>query len=157
MNHFVIGISPGATTDIVVLNFALDMEHPQVEEDSAWKLPSGHRPEAYHVLYGRIENLLKRFPEATVGIIASQTTGLTANIGILHTAEIRGVISVASYRSNASVFLIDMQAESKKIGKITKEWEADDLYWEELLSKQIAKGRRRAAIAALHAWKVAQQ
>jgi hypothetical protein len=153
MNRFVIGIAPGATTDVIVLNFVPDEEHPQVVEDTTWKLQAGERPEAYNVLYGRVENLLKRFPEAIIGIVASQTTGMTADVGLLNTAEMRGVIAVASYRHSASTFLIDMQAESKKIGKTTKEWVKDDTYWNDLLIKQITQTRRRAAIAAIHAWR----
>lgn len=118
---------------------ALDAEVPDNEDDpiivlsdATWKVQQGDRASAYDVLYQQCVDYVRENRIDRVVVKASAVMGKgPAKLGMLHSAEVRGVV-IAAAGSACPVRLITKAVVSRTYGKRSvDDYVSDDSFWSE--------------------------
>lgn len=121
-----------------------------LQADVTWKLQSGEKPAAYHVLSQQCANYLKENNISKVLIKASATSRAGVKLGHFHSAELRGAVQACA-ASVCEVKVISKAALSRNFGeRKVDEYAKDDDYWEQHFDgEELRIGSREAAIMLL--------
>ena len=142
---------------IVVSGAQLDAVHMEIDDSSAivnnqftWKLQSGDEVLAYAAMYDRVKDYIKNNAIEHVVVKASAVGQNKPTLAHLKSAELRGIISVASIGGGASTSLIQKGTVSRTFGdRKVDEYVKDDSFWDKQIVGDLAKGRREAALLVL--------
>lgn len=143
----------GAEVKVVVADAPADLTAPiSVEFDETWPLQSGAREPALHYLYQRCASFLKEKNVALVVLKASAPPRSAATLALLHSAEVRGVVSAAA----ASVTEVRSLAKgviSRTYGdRKVDEYLKDSSFWSsKTAGKALRVGSREAAMLIIAA------
>ncbi len=138
----------GARLDAVHLE--IDGSRTMLNNQFTWKLQSGDEALAYAAMYDRVKDYVKNNAIEYVVIKASAVGQNKPTLAHLKSAELRGVISVASIGGGASTALIQKGTVSRTFGdRKVDEYVKDDSFWDEQGVSDLAKGRREAALLVL--------
>lgn len=116
--------------DVAVPN---DGEPIVVLADDTWKVPTGKRADAYNILYQQCADYVRDNKIDRVIVKASAVMGRgAARLGMLHSAEVRGVI-IAAASSVCPVSLVVKGTVSRTYGDDRKvdEYVANESFWAE--------------------------
>ena len=143
----------GDDVKVVVAQVPADPADPiSIEYDHTWKLQSGAREPALCMLHQRCASFLKEKQVASVVLKASAPPRSAATLSLLHSAEVRGVVTAAA----ASVTEVRSLAKgviSRKYGdRKVDEYLKDDSFWTSKLSGEpLRTGSREAAMLIIAA------
>jgi hypothetical protein len=99
--------------------------------DASWKLQKGDRAPAYAVLHQRCHDYLRENGIGSVVIKASALSQGAARLGLLTSAELRGVVTAAA-ASVCRVIIVSKAIISRTYGdRKVDEYLADDGFWKE--------------------------
>jgi hypothetical protein len=148
---------PEQCLGIVVSGSQLDAVHMEIDACSAvvnnqftWKLQSGDEALAYTAMYDRVKDYVKNNGIEHVVVKASAVGQNKPTLAHLKSAELRGVITVASVAGGASTQLIQKGTVSRTFGdRKVDEYVKDDSFWNKHVNGDLAKGRREAALLVL--------
>lgn len=123
---------------------------PILQTDVTWKMQSGERADAYHVLSQQCSNYLRENKIDKVLVKASATSRSGVKLGHFHSAELRGVIQAAA-ASVCKVKAISKSTLSRNFGdRKVDEYAKDDDFWDEHFDGvALRSGSREAAIMLL--------
>ena len=155
MTKRIIGLS--ASKDNVIY---IDAEIPDEEDapllilaDGNWKVQNGDRSDAYQVLHQQCADYIREagIEEAVVKASAVMGRG-AARLGMLHTAEVRGVI-IAAAASVCSVTQLQKGVISRTYGdRNVDDYIEDDGFWDEnTTGQQLRKMSREVAMLVVAA------
>jgi hypothetical protein len=140
-----------ASKQVVVVQLFVPEEGPLVVEyDQTWPLQKGARPAAYRVMFDRLANHIRDRKIDAVAIIGSSGSKFAASLGLLESAELRGVVAAAAASVVGSVKLrakLSLSRASSR-GKVDLYTE-DDTYWAAALKGKLRKGSREAAYVVI--------
>lgn len=155
MSKRIIGLS--ASKDNVVY---VDVEVPDdvtepivILEDGNWKIQKGDRSDAYQVLHQQCTDYIREAGIEEVVVKASAVMGRgAAKLGMLHTAEVRGVVIAAS-ASVCSVTQMKKGVVSRTYGdRNVDDYIEDDDFWDEhTTGKKLRKMSREVAMLVVAA------
>ncbi|MCD1622905.1 hypothetical protein [Citromicrobium bathyomarinum] len=155
MAERIIGLS--ASKDYVIY---VDAEVPDDEdspitilEDGNWKIHRGDRSDAYQVLHQQCSDYIREAAIDKAVIKASAVMGRgAAKLGMLHTAEVRGVI-IAAASSVCSVTQMKKAVVSRTYGdRNVDDYIDDDAFWDEhTTGKKLRKMSREVAMLVVAA------
>lgn len=142
---------------IVVSGAQLDAVHLEIDGSRAvvtnqftWKLQSGDEVLAYAAMHDRVKDYVKNNAIEKVVVKASAVGKNKPTLAHLKSAELRGVICVASVGGGASTTLIQKGTISRTFGdRKVDEYVNDDSFWDIKVIGDLAKGRREAALLVL--------
>lgn len=142
---------------IVVSGSQLDVVHLEMDDDTAvvnnqftWKLQSGEEALAYAAMYDRVKDYVKNNAIEHVVVKASAVGQNKLKLAHLKSAELRGVVTVASVGGGASTTLIQKGTVSRTFGdRKVDEYVKDDSFWSGQVVGHLTKGRREAALLVL--------
>lgn len=142
---------------VVVSGAQLVAVHVQLNDDSAvltnqftWKLQSGDDAEAYHAMFERVKDYVANNNVQRVIIKASAVGKSKPTLSHLRSAELRGVICVASVAGGARTDLVQKGTISRTFGKRNvDDYVKDDSFWDDEIIGELTKGRREAALLVL--------
>lgn len=138
----------GEAVTIVLAQVPKDDGPVVILADSTWKLQAGERAPAYAVMHQRLVDYLHENKIDEVVVKASALpTGSGARLGLLTSAELRGVI-IAAAASVCGVRVIAKGIVSKTYGKRkVDEYIEDDGFWDkETTGGKLRKMSREAAM-----------
>lgn len=145
-----IGLS--ASTDNVVyvdVRVPSDDDEPlEILEDGNWKLQKGDRSDAYQVLHQQCVDYIREAPIEAAVVKASAVMGrMSLKLGMLHTAEVRGIV-IAAAASECSVIQLSKGLVSRTYGdRNVDEYIDDDEFWDEhTVGKKLRKMSREVAM-----------
>lgn len=122
-----------------------------VLSDGTWKIQSGDRAAAYQVLHQQCADYIREagIEEAIVKASAVMSKG-SARLGMLHTAEVRGVL-IAAAASVCRVVQVQKGTVSRTYGerKVDEYIEADDFWEEHTVGEPLRKGSREVAMLVI--------
>jgi len=100
--------------------------------DDTWKVQKGDRPAAYNVLHQQCADYIRENHIDAVVVKASAVTGKgAARLGMLESAEVRGVI-IAAAASVGPVMQLKKGVISRTYGdRNVDDYVADDSFWDE--------------------------
>jgi len=103
-----------------------------IKFDDTWKIQKGDRGAAYKVLHQQCADYIKENGIDAVMVKASAVAGKgSATLGLLLSAEVRGVVIAAS-ASQCSVKALSKAVISKTYGnRKVDEYVADDTFWDD--------------------------
>lgn len=116
--------------------------------DDTWKVQKGDRGEAYSFLYQQCSDYISENSIDHVVVKASAVTGKgAAKLGMLHSAEVRGVI-IAAAASVCSVKQLTKGAVSRTYGeRNVDDYVEDDSFWDaHTTGGKLRKGSREVAM-----------
>lgn len=145
----------GDAITVIAAEMPDDPDEPViVVADDTWKLQKGDRASAYAVLHQRCHDFLRENGINSVIVKASALPQSAAKLGLLHSAEVRGVI-IAAAASVCEVQLISKAVISRTYGKRSvDEYLQDDEFWQEqTCGGKIRKTSREAAMLLVAARK----
>jgi len=146
----------GASKEVVTY---VDAEIPDddgpivVLGDGTWKVQKGDRSDAYNVLYGQCADYIRENNVKAVFVKASAVTGKgAATLGMLESAEVRGVV-IAAAASASKVLQLKKGLVSRTYGeRKVDEYVADDSFWDERTTGgKLRKGSREIAMLLIAA------
>lgn len=106
--------------------------------------------DGYCQMYERVRNYVSNNSIQSVAIKASAVGQTKPTLSHLHSAELRGVICVASKIANANVYVIQKAVVSRTFGsRKVDDYVSDDEFWEQSLVGDVAKSRREAALIVM--------
>ncbi len=122
--------------------------------DDTWKLQKGERASAYSVLHQRCADYLRENGVETVVVKASALPTGAAKLGLLKSAEVRGVI-IAAAASVCNVEVVPKAVISRTYGeRKVDEYLQDDSFWgEQTQGGKLRKTSREAAMLVVAARK----
>jgi len=133
---------------VIIVQFLVPIDGPiDVELDATWKLQTGPRHAAYHVMYERIRGHLHEREIDRVAVMGSAVSGFPAKQVDLDAAELRGVVIAASAAVVPRVVTPTKGSLSRKSsrGKVDYYTE-DDAYWKAMIKGgTLRKGSREVA------------
>lgn len=121
--------------------------------DDTWKVQKGDRGEAYSFLHQQCADYIRENGIEAVYVKASAVTGKgAARIGMLESAEVRGVV-IAAAASVSSVSQIKKGVISRTYGeRKVDEYVADDSFWAaHTTGGKLRKGSREVAMLLIAA------
>lgn len=120
--------------------------------DDTWRLQEGPRPSAYAVLHQRCGDYLRENRIGSVVVKASALPTGAAKLGLLTSAEVRGVV-VAAASSVSDVKVISKALISRTYGeRKVDEYVKDDAFWaENTAGGKLRKTSREAAMLVIAA------
>jgi len=120
--------------------------------DDTWRLQSGQRPLAYRVLHQRCADYLRENGVDKVVIKASALPTGAAKLGLLTSAEVRGVV-VAAAASVCPVTVLSKAVISRTYGeRKVDEYLKDDAFWDDnTTGGSLRKTSREAAMMVIAA------
>ncbi|HWU73041.1 MAG TPA: hypothetical protein VN137_06115 [Sphingomonas sp.] len=124
-----------------------------VQSDDTWRVQKGDRSAAYNVLYQQCADYIKENSIDAVVVKASAVAGKgSATLGILLSAEVRGVVTAAS-ASQCSVNALSKAIISRTYGeRKVDEYCADDGFWaDKTAGLALRKMSREAAMLLIAA------
>ena len=130
----------------------LDRAHdpPELVDQFTWSLQQGGRPEAYVVMHERLFNFVRDQQVSHVVIKASAAARAGASLKHLESAELRGVAIAATASAGAGVHLLQKAVVTRTYGeRSADEYVADDDFWTNQVTGDVAKTRREAALLIL--------
>lgn len=136
---------------VTVVDAEIPTSGPLVPQaDITWKLQSGDRPAAYHVLSQQCADYLREYKIDKVLVKASATSRSGVKLGHFHSAELRGAIQ-SSAASVCSVKAISKASLSRNFGeRKVDEYTKDEEYWHKHFSGEALRaGSREAAVMLL--------
>lgn len=142
------------TSEIVTV---VDAEMPDDPEapltivaDATWKLQEGDRAPAYAVIHQRCANYLRENGVGSVVVKASALpTGGAPKLGLLKSAEVRGVV-IAAAASVCEVRVVSQAVISRTYGeRKVDEYLQDDGFWEGQTQGGLLRKTSRAAAMLL--------
>ena len=118
-----------------------------IEADQTWKLQSGPREDAYHVLYQQCVNYLREHAIRRAVLKASAVTLGSMKKAHLESAEVRGVV-IAAAAAVCKVRTVGKANISRNFGSHkVDEYVKDDLFWEQQTDGvKLRNGSREAAL-----------
>lgn len=142
---------------IVVSGSQLDAVHLGIDDSSAivnnqftWKLQSGDEALAYTAMYERVKDYIKNNAIEYVVVKASAVGKNKPTLAHLKSAELRGVVTVASVGGGASTTLIQKGTVSRTFGdRKVDDYVKDETFWSKQVVGDLTKGRREAALLVL--------
>ncbi|HSU13377.1 hypothetical protein [Longimicrobium sp.] len=148
-NHKLGLVVTGENVVGVVLDF--DITPPAVQGQFTWSLQAGDRVDALAVMYDRVVNFVREEHIAEV-VLKASAAGRTVTVKHLGSAELRGVVAVASKTGGATVQLIQKAVVSRTFGeRNADEYVGDNSFWDTAVSGDVLKTRREAAFLLLAA------
>lgn len=122
----------GEAVTVVMAEMPDDSAKPvTVLGDETWKLQNGEKASSYAVLHQRCHDYLRENKIQSVVIKSSALTLGAVKLGLLHSAEVRGVIIAAS-ASVCEVRLLSKAVISRTYGeRKVDEYLQDDEFWSE--------------------------
>lgn len=115
-----------------------------------WQLQDGDRVDSYHNICERLSNYVRNNDISNVAIKASAAGQAGTSLAHLHSAELRGVICVSARMGGACVRPVQKALISRTFGsRKADEHIADDIYWDGVITGDVAKTRREAALLVL--------
>jgi len=149
MSVRVVGIVvSGDAATIVDAEMPTDLSDPIVIlADNSWRLQKGEKGAAYHVLHQRCADYLRENSISRVVIKASALPTGAAKLGLLNSAELRGVI-IAAAASVCEIKLLTKASISRTYGeRKVDEYIEDDSFWgEQTTGKTLRKLSRESAM-----------
>lgn len=143
----------GDDVKVVVAQVPADPSDPiSIEYDQTWKLQSGAREPALHMLYQRCASFLQEKQVASVVLKASAPPRSAATLSLLHSAEVRGVV-IAAAASVTEVRSLAKGVISRTYGdRKVDEYLKDDSFWISKISgASLRTGSREAAMLIIAA------
>lgn len=142
---------------IVVSGSQLNAVHLYIDSNSAilsnqftWKLQSGDKVLAYAAMYDRVKGYVENNVVHNVVVKASAVGQNKPTLAHLKSAELRGVICVASVGGGASTTLVQKGTVSQTFGdRKVDEYVKDDSFWDNQVVGNLTKGKREAALLVL--------
>jgi hypothetical protein len=141
----------GEVATIVDAEVPDDPKKPiKIISDGTWKLQAGDKPPAYAVLHQRCANYLSENKINRVVVKASALPTGAAKLGLLASAEARGVV-VAAAASVCEVKLLSKAVISRTFGeRKVDEYLQDDGFWKEnTTGGDLRKMSREAAMLVI--------
>lgn len=138
----------GEAVTVVTAEIPDDPDEPvTVLADETWKLQKGAKAPAYAVLHQRCHDYLRENKVDSVVVKASALPQGAAKLGLLNSAEVRGVI-VAAAASVCGVDLLSKAVISRTYGeRKVDEYIQDDEFWNEnMQGGNLRKTSREAAM-----------
>lgn len=135
-------------TKIVVVDAEVPVDGPIVlQSDQTWKLQSGLREQAYHVLYQQCANYLREHGIKRVVLKGSALTRGSMRKAHLESAEVRGVV-IAAAASVCPVRTVAKATISRTFGNRNVDgYVGDDSFWDERVEGiKLRAGSREAAL-----------
>jgi len=124
-----------------------------VVTDDTWKIQKGDRAIAYDVLYNQCADYIRENEIKAVYVKGSAVTGKgAARLGMLESAEVRGVI-IAAAASICLVSQLKKSVISRNYGdRKVDEYVADDAFWDEhTTGGKLRKGSREVTMLLIAA------
>jgi len=124
-----------------------------VVADHTWKIQNGDRGAAYNVLYNQCADYIRENEIDAVYVKSSAVTGKgAAKLGMLESAEVRGVI-IAAGASACSLSQLKKSVVSRTYGeRKVDEYVADDSFWDEhTTGGKLRKGSREVTMLLIAA------
>lgn len=121
--------------------------------DHTWKIQEGDRGAAYNVLYQQCADYVRENQIDRVIVKASAVTGQgAARLGMLLSAEVRGVV-IAAAASASAVSQLSKAVISRTYGdRNVDEYVSDDAFWAEYIEgKSLRKKSREVAMLLIAA------
>jgi len=143
---------------IVASGSQLNAVHLQLDGDDAvltnqftWKLQSGDETLAYAAMYERVKEYIENNAVKYVVIKASAVVkNKPILLAHLKSAEMRGIICVASVAGGATTKLLQKGVISRTFGdRNVDAYVKDNTFWDDQELGDLKKGRREAAILVL--------
>ncbi|MDE3105448.1 MAG: hypothetical protein KGK08_09770 [Acidobacteriota bacterium] len=143
----------GDEVKVVVATVPADPNAPiSIEYDETWKLQSGAREPALHVLHQRCASFLLEQQIKSVVLKASAAPRSAATLSLLHSAEVRGVV-IAAAASTTEVRSLAKGVISRTYGDRTvDEYLKDNDFWSsKTAGAALRAGSREAAMLIIAA------
>jgi hypothetical protein len=142
---------------IVASGSQLNAVHLEIDDNSVvlsnqftWKLQSGDVALAYAAMHDRVKGYVENNAVQNVVIKASAVGKNKPTLAHLKSAELRGVICVATVAGGASTTLVQKGTVSRTFGdRKVDEYVKDDSFWDNQVVGELTKGRREAALLVL--------
>lgn len=138
----------GDDVKVVVAQVPADPDDPiSIEYDQTWKLQSGPREPALHMLHQRCASFLREKQVASVLLKASAAPRSAATLALLHSAEVRGVV-IAAAASVTEVKTMAKNVISRTYGeRKVDDYVKDDSFWTaKTTGSSLRAGSREAAM-----------
>jgi hypothetical protein len=143
----------GDTVTVVDAEIPNDSDEPvTIITDVTWKLQKGEKAPAYAVLHQRCVDYIRENKVNSVVIKASALPTGAARLGLLTSAEVRGVI-IAAAASVCSVKILSKAVISRTYGeRKVDEYVEDDAFWDaQTEGGKLRKMSREAAMLVIAA------
>jgi hypothetical protein len=137
-------------SQLKAVHLEIDGNNVVLSNQFTWKLQSGDEALAYAAMYDRVKGYVENNAVQNVVIKASAVGKNKPTLAHLKSAELRGVICVASVAGGASTTLIQKGTVSRTFGdRKVDEYVKDDSFWDNHVVGELTKGRREAALLVL--------
>lgn len=144
-----LGVSVSGDT-LQVVHLDTSQTKPILINQFTWKLQSGDVVDAYHGMHERVRDYVANHGVCEVIIKASAVGQSKPTLAHLHSAELRGVVSVGAKAGGATTRLVQKAVISRTFGdRKADQYVQDDGFWQEALDGTLTKGRREAALLVL--------
>lgn len=143
----------GDEVKVVVAQTSSDPSDPiSIDYDQTWKLQTGPREPALHVLHQRCASFLREQQIKSVVLKASAAPRSAATLSLLHSAEVRGVVTAAA-ASVADVKSLAKGVISRTYGdRKVDEYVKDEDFWNaKITGSTLRTGSREAAMLIIAA------
>ena len=150
-----IGLS-ASTNNVVYVDVEVpdDSDEPLVVlEDGNWKIQKGDRSDAYQVLHQQCADYIREMDIKEAVVKASAVMGrMSLKLGMLHTAEVRGVV-IAAAALECPVTQLAKGVVSRTYGdRNVDDYIDDDQFWKEhTTGKKLRKLSREVAMLVVAA------
>lgn len=141
----------GELVTVVDTEIPADASQPvTIVADDSWRLQEGDKGSAYAVLHQRCADYLRENAISMAIVKASALPTGSAKLGLLHSAEVRGVI-IAAAASVCDVKVISKAVISRTYGdRKVDEYLQDTAFWEEQTEGgKLRKTSREAAMLVI--------
>lgn len=133
-----------------VVHLDASQPKPILINQFTWKLQSGDVVDAYYCMHERVRDYVANHGVCEVIIKASAVGQSRPTLAHLHSAELRGVVSVGAKAGGATTRLVQKAVISRTFGdRKADQYVQDDAFWQDALDGDLAKGRREAALLVL--------
>lgn len=137
-------------TSVVCVHLDCGQDPAKLINQFTWRLQDGDRVDGYCNICERLRNYVCNSDIRKVAVKASAAGQAGTSLAHLRSAELRGVICVSARMGGARVRLVQKALISRTFGsKKADEYIADDTYWDSVITGDVAKTRREAALLAL--------
>lgn len=143
-----VGISVSGDKVVVV-----DAEVPEegqivLQNDATWKMQGGNKAAAYDVMLRQACDYFRGNGVSKVLVKASALPRNAPKLGLLHSAELRGVVQAAAAAAGCEVKVIAKATLSRNFGdRKVDEYADDDDFWEtHFTGEDLRRGSREAAL-----------
>jgi hypothetical protein len=143
----------GEAVTVVDAEIPDDLGEPlTIVADDTWRLQAGERAPAYAVLHQRCADYLRENGVGSVVVKASALPTGAPRLGLLTSAEVRGVI-IAAAASVSEVRVVSKAAISRTYGerKVDEYLQDDDFWGEQAQGGRLRKTSREAAMLLIAA------